>query len=134
SKKANVDAKPDFIAFLAASNNSLAASAIQKSLKSKSDAERASAIIALSKLEGDKALPLLLDLMENGNAADRPALEEAFLTMKGEQVQPLLLAALPAANSANKVVLLDVLSHRAYNGSFSAIKDLLVSSDTSVQK
>lgn len=133
-KKANVDAKPDFIAFLAASNNSLAASAIQKSLKSKSDAERASAIIALSKLEGDKALPLLLDLMENGNAADRPALEEAFLTMKGEQVQPLLLAALPAANSANKVVLLDVLSHRAYNGSFSAIKNLLVSSDTSVQK
>lgn len=133
-KKADVDAKPDFIAFLAKSNNSSVVSPIQKSLKSKSDAERASAIAALSKLEGDKALPVLLDLLAKGNAADRPALQEAFLTMRGEQVQPLLVEALPSAAAQNKVVLIEVLSHRAYPGSFAAIKDLLTDNDTTVQK
>lgn len=132
-KKASVDAKPDFIAFLAKSANPVVIPSIQKSLKSKSDTERSSAIAALSKLEGDRALPVLLGLLAKGNDADRSALQEAFLTMKGEQVQPLLVQALPMASAKNKVVLIDVLSHRAYAGSFDAIQNLLADQDTSVQ-
>lgn len=133
-KKADVDAKPDFITFLARSNNSSVITPIQRSLKSKSGAERASAIAALSKLEGDKVLPVLLDLLAKGDTTDRSAIQEAFLTMRGEQVQPLLVEALPTANAQNKVVLIEVLSHRAYPGSFSAIKGLLTDNDTAVQK
>ncbi|TCK80599.1 family 16 glycoside hydrolase [Albibacterium bauzanense] len=133
-KKADADAKADFITFLARSNNSSVVSSIQKSLKSKSGAERASAIAALSKLEGDKALPVLLNLLAKGDTTDRSAIQEAFLTMRGEQVQPLLVEALPTATAQNKVVLIEVLSHRAYPGSFSAIKGLLTDNDTAVQK
>jgi HEAT repeat protein len=133
-KKANVDAKPDFIAFLATSNSDLLISPLHKSLKSKSANERGSAIAALSKVEGDAALPELLDLLAKGDTTDRHALKEAFLTMRGDQVQPLLVKALPTATAQNKVILIEVLSHRAYAGSFSAIKDLLTDSDPAVQK
>jgi len=133
-KKANADAKPDFITFLASANDASAIPAIQTSLKSRSDRERASAIAALSKLEGDRSLPALLDQLAKGDTADRSAIKEALLTMRGEQVQPLLVAALPAATAQNKVVLIDVLSHRAYAQSFPAIKDLLTDQDSAVRK
>jgi len=133
-KKANTDAKPDFIAFLGASNNPTVVPTIKKSLKGKSKAERAAAIAALSKLDGDKAAPALLEVLAKGDSTDRPVLKEAFLTMKGEQVQPLLTAALAKENPENKVVLIEILSHRAYPGSFSAINALLTDNDANVKK
>jgi len=133
-RKGNAETKADFIAFLGANNDQSASKAIKRSLKSKSDVERAAAIAALAKLDGDKATPALLDLLAQGNQADLPALKEAFLTMRGDQVQPLLTAALPNASAENQLVLINVLSARAYPGSFAAINNLLASSDANVRK
>src|SRR5690606_16506464 len=92
------------------------------------------AVAAYSKLGYASTAPDLLDLLAKGDTSDSPALKEAFMTMHGEEMPALLVAALPQASPENKVVLIEVLAHRAYPGSFQAINSLLTDNDANVKK
>src|SRR5690606_13668768 len=134
AKKVNDEKKAALLLFIGNSNNESVIPTLKKSLRSNSEVERAAAVAALAKLSDEAAVPELLTLLENGNESDKVAVAKAFSTIKGDNVPALLTNALPNVSSTNKVAIINLLSDRAYSGSYDAISALLNYSDANVKK
>ncbi len=127
--------RADMITMLAANpNNTKLVPKLKKSLRSSSEVERAAAIAAMAKLSSDKSASTFIRLLAKGNESDRGAIKEGLMTMTGNRVPSVMTAALKNSSPADKVILIDVLANRGYDGSFYAINSLLSDSDPAVRK
>ncbi len=109
-------------------------SSLQKSLSSKDPGVRKASIIALSKIDPDKALDLLIPYLDKADSADREAIELALNTSKSDQLTAKLTEATSKADGKNKALLLSVLGERNASEAYPLTEPALSDDNPEVRK
>ncbi|WP_028296539.1 DUF1080 domain-containing protein [Olivibacter sitiensis] len=133
-KKTSLETQSAILKTLANTKEPAALPYIEKALKSKDSLVKVTAIKAYGKLQGEEAVPVLLQLLSRANGGERRAIEETLLALKGDGVSNRLTAALGNSAPSDQVVLLSVLTNRRANESFPHVLDLLKSGDIAVKQ
>src|SRR5690606_32368629 len=94
---------------------------------------RNAAIQAAAKVGGTEAIPALLELLKNGNAADAAVVQAALAKLKTNNIGPHLAPALGSLPAAGKAAVLEVLGARHDAAGADAAFSNFTSSDANVQ-
>ncbi|HEX5025485.1 MAG TPA: family 16 glycoside hydrolase [Agriterribacter sp.] len=132
--KADNVVKAEIITMLGDKEVASASPIAMESLQSKDEDVRLAAITAGARIDQEKALPALLNVLKTGNAEEIAAVKTSLLSMKGDGVVPAVAEAIPGATPAGKAALIDVLGERAARSRIKDVLPLINSPDSTVRK
>ena len=109
-----------------------AASAVDSSLHSADAQVRGAAILALSRIGGGKAVPVLVDIARKGEGDDRRIARESLASMPGADAEQTILQTALKGAPADRAVVMGILAERPSPAVTAALVDAVQGSDSSV--
>ena len=109
-----------------------AASVVDSSLHSADAQVRGAAILALSRIGGGKAVPVLVDIARKGEGDDRRIARESLAIMPGAEAEQTILQTALKGAAADRAVVMGILAERPSPTVTAALVDAVRGSDSSV--
>jgi HEAT repeat protein len=109
-----------------------AASVVESSLQSPDPQVRGAAILALSRIGGGKAVPVLVKIARSGEGEDRRIARESLQTMPGADAEQAILQTALKGAPADRALVMGLLSERPSPAVTAALLDAANGSDSAV--
>jgi HEAT repeat protein len=109
-----------------------AASAVEASLQNTDPQVRGAAILALSRIGGGKAVPVLVHIARTGEGEDRRIARESLASMPGAEAEQAILQTALKGAPADRALVMGILSDRPSPAVTAALLEAVHGSDTGV--
>jgi len=109
-----------------------AASVVEASLQSADAQVRGAAILALSRIGGGKAVPVLVRIAQKGDGEDRRIARESLQSMQGADAEQAILQTAIKGAPADRALMMGILSERPSPAVTAALLEAVNGSDTGV--